>query len=40
MMLEIIICSYMHDNWPFARRTVLNKTWRDREGLEGNLRAE
>lgn len=40
ILLEIIIWSGMHDNRPYALRTVLNKIKQDREGFEASLRAE
>lgn len=40
ILLEIIIWSGMHDNRPFALRTVLREIEQDREGFEAGLRAE
>ncbi len=40
VLLEIIIWSGMHDNRPYALKTVLNKIEQDREGFEAGLRAE
>lgn len=40
ILLEIIIWSGLHDNRPFALRTVLDQIKQDREGFEASLRAE
>ena len=40
ILLEIVIWSGLHDNRPFALRTVLNEIKQDREGFEAGLRAE
>jgi DNA-binding HxlR family transcriptional regulator len=40
ILLEIVIWSGMHDDRPFALRTVLEKIEHDREGFETSLRAE
>lgn len=40
ILLEIIIWSGLHDDRPFALRTVLDQIKQDREGFEASLRAE